>query len=172
MKQLLFCFLIFALGFGPCGYQRAGTGKALPDHIRTIGVQTFRNESLRYRVEQKFTAALVEELLHRSNRFKFTSDPAQADALISGNIRNFGFRHVLLDNNGRTRVFEVTITAGVLVRDQAKNKVLFDNQRIVFRGEYELSDDPNTFFNEEDPTVERLARDFAKSILSTVMEGF
>ncbi|MEW6734014.1 MAG: LptE family protein [Acidobacteriota bacterium] len=174
MKRLVLTLLLVSLGFGfgPCGYQRAGKGQGLPDHIHTISVQTFRNDSLRYRVEQKFTAAVINELLHRTNRFKLASDPAQADATITGNIRNFGFRHVLLDNNGRTRVFEITITTSVLVRDQTSNKVLFDNPRIVFRGEYELSDDPRSFFNEEDPAVERLARDFAKSMLSTVMEGF
>lgn len=162
----------FSLGAGPCGYEKAGQGKALPSHIKTIAVQTFRNESLRFKVEQKFTSALINELLLRTSRFKFTSDLEQADAVVSGNIRNFGFRHVLLDNNGRTRVFEITINAGILLRDQTNNKVLYDNQRLTFRGEYELSDDPRSFFNEEDPAVERLARDFAKSVLSTVMEGF
>lgn len=174
MKRMILCLLLFSVGFGfgPCGYERAGGGKALPDHIRTIAVQTFRNESLRYRVEQKFTAAMIDELLRRTSRFKLTSDPAEADATITGNIRNFSFRHVLLDNNGRTRVFEITINAGVTMRDQTKNKVIFENQRIVFRGEYELSDDPRSFFNEEDPAVDRIARDFARSVYSTVMEGF
>jgi hypothetical protein len=174
MKRLLLFVILFSFcfGFGPCGYERAGSGKALPDHIKTISIQTFRNDSLRYRVEQKFTAALIDELLHRTSRFKLVADPAAADATISGNIRNFGVRHVLLDNNGRTRVFEITITAGMVMRDQTKNKVIYDNQRLVFRGEYELSDDPRSFFNEEDPAVDRLARDFAKSVLSTVMEGF
>jgi hypothetical protein len=167
-------FVLFGLcvGAGPCGYERAGQGKALPDHIKTIAIQTFRNESLRYKVEQKFTSALIDELLHRTSRFKFTSDVTQADAVVSGNIRNFGFRHVLLDNNGRTRVFEITINAAILMRDQTNNKVIYENQKLVFRGEYELSDDPRSFFNEEDPAVERLAKDFAKSVLSTVMEGF
>ena len=174
IKRLMISFLLLSacLGFGPCGYERVGSRHSLPDHIHTISVQTFHNDSLRYRVEQKFTAAVIDELLHRTNKFKFVSDPTQADAMITGNIRNFGIRHVLLDDNGRTRVFEITITAGMVMRDQTTNKVLFDNQRLVFRGEYELSDDPSSFFNEEDPAVDRLARDFAKSVLSTVMEGF
>ncbi|MBL8150864.1 MAG: LptE family protein [Blastocatellia bacterium] len=174
MKQLVFFLLLFitAVGFGPCGYQKAGAGKALPSHIKTIAIQTFRNESVRYRVEQKFTSALITELLHRTSRFKLVSEPSAADATVTGNIRNFAIRSVLLDNNSRARVFEVTITASVVVRDQTMNKVIFDNQRLVFRGEYELSDDPRSFFNEDDPAIERLSRDFAKSVLSTVLEGF
>jgi hypothetical protein len=164
--------LVITLGAGPCGYQKAGQAVSLPDHIQTVGVQIFRNDSVRYRVEQRFTTAVVEEVLRRSSRIKFATEAAKADALITGNIRSFGVRSVLLDNNGRTRVFEITINAAVTVRDQTKNKVIFDNQRLTFRGEYELSDDPSSFFNEEDPAVERLARDFARSVLSTVTEGF
>ncbi|MBK7994790.1 MAG: LptE family protein [Blastocatellia bacterium] len=173
-RRSFLSLLLFSLcvGAGPCGYERSGQGRALPDHIKTIAIETFRNESLRYKVEQRFTEAMITELLHRTSRFKFTSDVNKADAIVCGNIRNFGFRHVLLDNNGRTRVFEITINAGVVIKDQINNKVLYDNQRLVFRGEYELSDDPNSFFNEEDPAVTRLARDFAKSVLTTVMEGF
>lgn len=169
---LLLAGLSLGLGFGPCGYQRAGQGSALPEHIKTIAIQTFRNDSLRYRVEQKFTSALVDELLHRTSRFKFVSDPSDADALITGNIRNFAFRSVLLDNNARTRLFEITINVAVSMRDQTNNKVIYENQKLTFRNEYELSDDPRSFFNEEDPAVDRIARDFARSILSTVMEGF
>ena len=58
------------------------------------------------------------------------------------------------------------------LRDQTTNKLIFDNQKLVYRGEYELAEDPRSFFNEEDPAVERLARDFARSLLTNAMEGF
>lgn len=171
MTARLLLILLLATA-GPCGYQTAGGGKALPSHIKTIAVQTFRNDSVRYKVDQRFTSAVTSEILRRTSRFKLVSDPAEADAVLSGNIRNFSFRSVLLDNNSRTRVFEITITASVVLRDQTENRVLFDNQRMVFRGEYELADDPRSFFNEDDPAVDRMARDFARSVVSTIMEGF
>jgi hypothetical protein len=169
---LILWLAIIGFGFGPCGYQRAGQGKALPDNIHTIAVQTFRNESVNYRVDQRFTQAVIDELLHRTSRFKLVSDAAHADALITGNIRNVALRHVLLDTNGRTRVFEVSITSAITIRDQTTNKILFDDPRLVFIGEYELSDDEGSFFNEQNPAVERIAKDFAKSVVSTMMEGF
>jgi hypothetical protein len=79
---------------------------------------------------------------------------------------------VLLDSRGRARIFEVTITAAVTVRDRVTNRVLYDNQDYVFRGEFEFTDDPRTFFNEEDPAVQRLARSFAESLVSTLINGF
>jgi len=87
-------------------------------------------------------------------------------------IKNFTFSGVLLDSRGRTRVFEVTVVAAVTVRDQTENRVLYDNQNYVFRGEFEFASDPRTFFNEEDPAIERLSRLFAESLVSTVTNGF
>ena len=100
------------------------------------------------------------------------SDPKGADAVVDGTIKSFAFYGVLLDSRGRARIFEVTITAAVTVRDQVTNRVLYDNQNYVFRGEFEFTSDPRSFFNEEDPAVQRMARSFAESIVSTLVNGF
>ncbi|HMF58328.1 MAG TPA: hypothetical protein VK619_18435, partial [Pyrinomonadaceae bacterium] len=77
-----------------------------------------------------------------------------------------------LDSSGRARIFEVTVYAAVTVRDQRENRVLYDNQNFVFRGDFEFASDPRTFFNEEDPAVQRIARQFAESVVSTLINGF
>jgi hypothetical protein len=59
----------------------------------------------------------------------------------------------------------------VTVRDQKRKKIIYQNPRVIFEGEYELSDDPQSFFNEENAAVDRIARDFAQSIISTILEG-
>jgi hypothetical protein len=78
---------------------------------------------------------------------------------------------VLLDREGRARVYEVTIVSAVTVRDLRNDKILYDNQNFIFRDSYEFSDDPRSFFNEEDPAVERMARAFAESVVSTIVNG-
>lgn len=163
--------LLAASGFTEC-YKPAGKGEALPKHIRTLAIPPFQNPSLRYKVEQRFTSAMVDEVLRRSRAIEVTAEAAGADAVMNGTIKNFGIRPVLLDDFGRARLFEITITAGLTVRDQTKNKIIFDNQNYVFRGEYEISGDPKTFFSEEGPAVDRIARDFARSVLTTILEGF
>ena len=70
------------------------------------------------------------------------------------------------------RVFEVIITVALTVRDQTKNKIIYDNQNFIFRDQYDISIDPKQFFSEEGPAVDRVARDFAKSVLTTILEGF
>ena len=99
-------------------------------------------------------------------------DREGADAVIEGTIKNFFFSGVLLDDKGRGRVFEVEIQASVTVRDQVYNKVLYDNQNYIYRGEFEFANDPRTYFNEEDPAVQRMARAFAESVVSVLTNGF
>lgn len=171
--RFILCALLLLVtsGYTEC-YKPVGSGDGLPKHIKTLAIPPFQNPSLRYKVEQRFTSAVVDEALRRSRSLNIVSTPEGADAVMLGSIENFSFRPVLIDDLGRARLFEVTIVAAVTVRDQTKNKVIFDNRGYVFRSEYEISGDPKTFFSEEGPAVDRIARDFAKSVISTILEGF
>lgn len=171
MHKPVFFALLLALTVGVCGYKRAGKGKALPADIKTIAVPVFQNSSLKYRVEQRFTSAVIEEILKRARALRVTTSTDDADAVVTGDIRSFRAVGTILDSQGRTRVWSVRIIVSVTVRDQRRKKIIYQNPRVIFEGEYELSDDPQSFFNEENASVDRIARDFAQSIISTILEG-
>jgi hypothetical protein len=158
--------LLFVTGFAEC--YKPVTKNQLPARIKTVAVPAFQNYALRYKIEHRFTNAVIQELIHRGRGLRVQGDREGADAVIEGIIKSYQFRGVLLDDKGRARIFEVTIEAAVTVRDQTENRVLYDNQNFVFRGEYEFANDPRNFFNEEDPAVMRMARSFAESIVSTL----
>ncbi|HAF12248.1 MAG TPA: hypothetical protein DCK93_02450 [Blastocatellia bacterium] len=165
----LFAFttmLFFVSGFAEC--YKPVTKNQLPSRIKTVAVPAFQNNALRYKIESRFTDAVINELIHRGRGLRVQGEREGADAVIEGVIKSFSYGGVLLDDKGRARVFEVTIEAAVTVRDQTENRVLYDNQNFVFRGEYEFANDPRNFFNEEDPAVQRMARNFAESIVSTL----
>ncbi|HEV3470602.1 MAG TPA: LptE family protein [Pyrinomonadaceae bacterium] len=162
--------VFFASGFRECYEPVRKSG--LPAHVRTVAVPAFQNQALRYRIEHRFTDAVMNEIIRRGKGLRVQSEPAGADVVVDGTIKSFFFYGVLLDTRGRARIFEVNINAAVTVRDRVKNRVLYDNQDYVFRGEFEFTDDPRSFFNEEDPAVERLARSFAESLVSTLVNGF
>ena len=163
--------LILSLFVDVCGYKPAGKGRSLPVSIKTIAVPIFQNSSLKYRVEQRFTRAVIEEILKRARGIRVTTNPNEADAVLNGDIRGFRASGSILDDSGRTRVWDLRIVVSVTVRDLKSHKILFENQRLAFEGEYELSDDPQSFFNEENAAVDRVAKDFAQSIVSAIMEG-
>jgi len=158
--------LLFVSGFAEC--YKPITKNQLPSRIKTVAVPAFQNNALRYKIESRFTEAVVNELIHRGRGLRVQGQREGADAVIEGVIKSFSYSGVLLDDKGRARIFEVTIEAAVTVRDQTANRVLYDNQNFVFRGEYEFANDPRNFFNEEDPAVQRMARNFAESIVSTL----
>ncbi|HYX27537.1 MAG TPA: LptE family protein [Pyrinomonadaceae bacterium] len=162
--------LFFVSGYTEC-YKPVSKSQ-LPNYIKTVAVPPFQNTALRYKIESRFTKAVMDELIHRGHGIKVQSDREGADAVIDGVVKSFSFGGVLLDDKGRARIFEVQITAAVTVRDQHDNRVIYDNQNFIFRGEYEFANDPRNFFNEEDPAVMRIARSFAESIVSTLINGF
>jgi len=171
LRSCLFVLMLFLVsGFGEC--YKPVTKSQLPSYIKTVAVPAFQNNALRYKIEHRFTEAVMNELIRRGHGLKVQSEREGADAVIDGVVRSFGFSGVLLDDKGRARIFEVTITAAVTVRDQHDNRVLYDNQNFVFRGEFEFANDPRNFFNEEDPAVMRMAHSFAESIVSTLVNGF
>jgi hypothetical protein len=169
---LLFPLLGFVSGFTEC--YKPVTDSGLPKNIRKIAVPAFQFEprGIRYRVESRFTDAVSREIIRRGRGIEVQGTRDGADAVIEGNIRDFNFSGVLLNREGRSRVYEVTITAAVTIRDLRSNQIIFDNQNLIFRDSYEFSEDPRSFFNEEDPAVERMARAFAESVVSTIVNGF
>lgn len=171
LAAVLFLFL-FASAFTECYKPVTETG--LPKRIKTIAVPQFQFEvkGARYRVESRFTEAVSKEIIKRGRGLVVQGTRDGADAVVEGTIRDFNFSGVLLDNQGRARVYEVTIVAAVTIRDLDENKILYDNQNFIFRDSFEFSQDPRSFFNEEDPAVERMARAFAESVVSTIVNGF
>jgi hypothetical protein len=166
----LLSLLVFVSGFAEC--YKPVTKNQLPTRIRTVAVPAFQNQALRYKIEHRFTEAVINEIVRRGRGLRVQGEREGADAVVDGVIKSFNFSGVLLDERGRARIFEVTITAAVTVRDQVENRVIYDNQNYVFRGEFEFANDPRSFFNEEDPAVQRMARSFAESVVSTLVNGF
>lgn len=165
--------LLLVSGFTEC--YKPVTKSQLPPRIKTVAVPAFQNESLRFKVESRFTEAVINEIVRRGKGLRVQGTREGADAVVDGVIKSFTFSGVLLqpnDPDAHARIFEVEIRAAVTVRDQIENRVLYDNQNFVFRGEFEFANDPRTFFNEEDPAVQRMARSFAESIVSTLVNGF
>ena len=92
-------------GFTDC--YKPVTNSGLPKHIKTVAVPTFQFEAsgLRYKIESRFTEAVVREIIRRGSGLKVQGKVEGADAVIDGNIRDFAFTGVLLDRDGRAEVF-------------------------------------------------------------------
>jgi len=53
-----------------------------------------------------------------------------------------------------------------------QGKVLYQNPSYLFREQYEVSQDLASFFEEDTPAFRRLSQDFARTLVSNILEGF
>jgi hypothetical protein len=169
---LLFGVLVLALAGVGCGYHVVGRESMLPKTWHTIAVPAFVNHTLHYRLGQRFTEAVIRQLEARTT-YRIVPDPKNADAVLYGQMNSIEAIPVLYDaTTGRATTMLVTIRAQVRLVDRKTKKVVFQDNRFVIRNEYELSTDPQTFFDEENPAIGRMARDFASRLVADMLEGF
>ena len=166
---LLWLITIFQVG---CGYHVAGHNNSLPQSIHVIAVTSLENKTTSYRIEQKLTSATVHEFLARTP-YKIVSNAADGDAVLRGKVVSVEAVPLLFDTqSGRATTMLVTVKCEVSLTESATDKVLYHNENFVFRNEYEISTDVPSFFEEQDPALDRLAQDFARKLVAAVIENY
>ena len=155
-----------------CGYHVAGRAANLPAEWKTIAIPAFKNDTTRYRLEQRFTAAVIRQFLERT-KYHIVQDPASADAVLHGEILTIETAPMIFDaTTGQVTTSLVTVHTKVFLLDNQSQKTVYENDDMVFRDEYQISSDVQSFFEEQDPALERMARDFSAQLVSNVTEKF
>ena len=172
LRWALATAMVAAVGVPGCGYHVAGRGNRLPATMQTIAVPAFTNRTSRYRIEQRFTTAVIHELLART-KYRVIQDQNTADAVLHGEINTIEASPVLFDaTTGRVTTMLVTVHANARLVERESQKVIYQNKDLVFREEYQISTDVASFFEEQDPALERMSRDFAADLVSNLLENF
>ena len=149
-----------------CGYALAGRGSFLPEYIRTIGVPLLVNNTSVFDVEQALTQRV--------------RDSTDADALLTGELTNVSASPSGFDDQGRATRYVVVVVVKAEFRDLRQNRVLWENAALTFREEYDLATfvsggtvaDASAFFGSGSNALERLSADFAKTVVSSILEAF
>jgi hypothetical protein len=170
------CLLPFALTSSSCGYALAGRGSFLPDYIKVIGVPQFENHTPIFNLDQKITEQVRQELQGRGGRYRVLPE-GTGDAIIVGVINNLSLTPTGFTETQQATRFSVLVTASVEFRDTHSNKVLWSNPSLQFREEYPISSnttgsDATTFFGQDATSLSRLAQNFAKSVVTSILENF
>ena len=155
-----------------CGYHVAGRTNSLPKNIHVIAVPAFENKTTSYRLEQRLTAATIHEFLAKTS-YRVVSDPANGDAVLRGKVLTLEAVPLLFDTTtGKATTMLVTVKCEVTFEDRESGKVLYHSGNFLFRNEYEISTDVKSFFEEQDPALDRLAQDFAARLVASVTEKY
>lgn len=155
-----------------CGYHTAGHAVQLPENVKTIAVPAFKNETLTYRIEQMLTASVVREFTTRTH-YRILNDASQdADATLRGTVLSTTASPLTYDTStGQAASMLVVVSMKVTLIDR-NGKVLYQNPAYLFREQYEVSQDLTSFFEEDSPAFRRLSQDFARTLVSNILEGF
>ena len=177
-----------ALFLSACGYHVGGTASQMPPGLKVIAVPALKNDTPRYRIEQRMTEAVVHEFIART-KYRIVSSEDSADAVLHGEITSFEAIPAVFDTTptttpnsttvptvntttARATTMLVSVHVKVSLQERETNKVLYKNDDYLFREPYEISTDPSKFFDEQGPALERMSRDFAARLVSDVLENF
>jgi len=170
-RNSLLALLCLLLSPG-CGYHTVGHSGQLPESVKTIAVPAFKNETLTYRIEQMLTGAVVREFNTRTHYRILHNAGDDADATLIGTVVSTVATPLAYDTaTGRAASVLIVVSMRVKLTDRS-GKVLYQNPSYVFREQYEVSQDLASFFEEDTPALRRLSQDFARTLVSNVLEGF
>ena len=165
-------FIMFGFLLSGCaGYHLSGTGTSLPAHIKTIGLPVFVNNSQGYQVEQKITSSIMNVLIQRG-KYKVLPQAQDVDAVLKGTITSVSLYPATFTAENRANQYNVIINAKVVFTDMIDKKVLFQNPSFVFRGQYEIDPNEAAYFDRQSQAIDQIAKDFAESVVSSILEGF
>jgi outer membrane lipopolysaccharide assembly protein LptE/RlpB len=172
MRQLRLVGLVLLAASTGCGYHTAGHSVRLPENVRTIAIPAFVNDTTTYRIEQLLTASVVREFTTRTH-YHILNDPGEAaDATLRGVVLSASSSPLTYNSaTGQAASVLVVVSMKVSLTDR-QGKVLYQNPAYLFREQYEVSQDLASFFEEDSPAFRRLSQDFARTLVSNILEGF
>ena len=155
-----------------CGYHVGGKSDLLPKSIQTIAIPAFKNLTVRYKLADRLAGAITREFIART-RYQIITDPSQADAVLTGAILNFTAYPTIFDPaTGRAAGVQIQVNLQLTLSERATGKILFTRPNYEFRERYEVSVDQTQYFEESGQALERLSRDVARTLLSSILEAF
>lgn len=169
MKKIFFA-LFCCLFIIHCAYRLRGTGSFLPSHIKKMNIPMFKNLTTRFELDVKLTKKVIDEVVARG-KVGISGDMASADAVLLGEITSFSVTPIAFSKEASADRYNITIVASITLRDLVNQKVVFSNPHFVYQGEYEVPQGTD-FESVESEALDSIAEKFARSLVSTILEGF
>jgi hypothetical protein len=167
---LLLVLAAVAAGAGGCGYALVGHNNTLPADVKKVFIKPLENRSGHQRVDQVVTLAIGDEMVKR-HLFSLTSSREAADAELSGSIVGFGATPVTFDSSGRATAYELSLTASMVFKRVDDDKILWQNANYNFRQNFPLAVS-NAYVDLENSAIDQVAKAFAQTMVSDLLEGF
>jgi Lipopolysaccharide-assembly len=160
-----------------CGYSLAGRGSFLPSYIKVIAVPPFTNNTPIFEIERTLTDAVRSELIGRG-RYKIEPDRSRpSDAVLTGEILNVTLAPAAFDQQQRATQINIVVVAKIEFRDLKTDKVLWSHPALPITERYDVTtnttiNDAGTFLGQNANAMQRLSAEFARGVVSAILEAF
>lgn len=157
-----------------CGYALAGRGSFLPEYIRTVSIPEFEDRSEALGVAEVLTRQVRVEFINRG-KYDLVTEPAGADAVLQGEVLAVTSDPVAFDDQQLGSRYLFTITMRVSFVENRTGEPLWSNDALTFREEYERAAggaDSAALLDQESGSLERIATDVARSVVTSILEAF
>ncbi len=164
--------LLLAMAATPaCGYGLSGRTSTLPSKVKTIGIPIFVNQTSRPELEQRITEHVIDEFVTRG-RMRIVPGEEGAQAVLTGTIFSYTSVPIVINEQGRATRYEILITARVVLKEVGSDRTLWSDDRFLFKEQYEVAKIATTFIDREIVAIDEVAGDFARRIVTSILEGF
>ncbi len=163
----------FLLGVVGCGYHLVGATSSLPDDLQILYVEPFKNQTSWSDIDQRLAEAISQEWVRR-RRFQLVNSADGADIVLKGTISSVIIAPVTFDDSGRATEYQMTLRSSVQLVDVRgeKPEPLWEDRAFSRRTSYDVDVSAVDYFDRQVEAMNGLSRDFARGLVSAVMEGF
>jgi outer membrane lipopolysaccharide assembly protein LptE/RlpB len=151
-----------------------GTGSGnLPAHLTKLYVAPLVNQTGRAELDQRLAEELSREWVRRG-RFRLVGSAEEADVVLSGTLLAANVTPVQYDAQGRATEYQLLVVADLQLVDRTgeKPQELWHEPRLSRTVTYQVDASAVDYFDRELEAIERLAREFARAVVVSVLEGF
>lgn len=175
-RSAAFLVIVLALLSSSCGYTLAGRGSFLPDTIKTIGIPDFVNKTPYFEASQLLAQRVRTEFIGRG-KYKVLPQETGVDAVLRATVNTISLAPSGFNDQQVATRYVITVSVGIQFVQSSDGKVLWQNPNLAFREEYQQASgggvlDAATFFASSSNAVERMATDFARTVVSAILEAF
>ncbi len=142
----------------------------LPDNINKINLKPVKNSTFYSGLGEKLTIGLSRELA-ADNRIQLV-DGEVSDAVLTVDISNYVRKAVDVDERGRAREYEITLTAKAILFDKIGKRVFWSEERIESSASYTTSLSSAEDLTSEAEGVDEALDDLASDIAHRVIYGW
>ena len=152
---------------GGCGYTLGGS---LPEHIQTVAIPIFRNDTLEPAIGSLLTQAVVNAFV-TSGRLRVV-DRADADALLEGEVTGYTLTPIAIVTGQTIAQYRIVVTMNLAFRDLRRNELLWQQRGLSEQADFRVQQQVSDTIASEEVALRQASVEIGRKIVSLAMDRF